>query len=129
MTSALLRSRSIVRCGLTNFQRAKIRRLASETVSYVWQNYSAVDRSGTRLESKIVFLRPVDCLNLFEIGPVESRNIDEHVVVDSDTVDVLPCRRTVFRERWKSPCEKRRVRCPTTLRAACDQAAVIRPHV
>ena len=101
-----LPSRPIVRRGLTKFQRSKIGRPAGKAIRNVGQSHAAVDGRGTRFEAEVEVLRLVDRLHLLEIFRVESRDVHEHVVVNSNAMEILMGRRRCI-QRASGTCAPR----------------------
>jgi hypothetical protein len=83
------------------FQRSKIGCPAGEAISHIGQNHTAVDGRRIRFEAKVEFLRLVDRLHLLEIFRVEPWYVHEHVVVNSNAMEILMCPGAVVGERWE----------------------------
>jgi len=92
------------------FQRSKIGCPAGEAIRHVRQSHSAVDGRGIRFEAEVEFLDLVDRLHPLKIFRVESWYVHEHVVVNSNTLEILTRPGAVVSERREPACLKTRVR-------------------
>src|SRR5215510_10367442 len=84
-----LRSRPVVRQRTIDFERTKVRCLTRVPIGHIRQNDTAVDSCRARFEPEVEILGFVDHLDLFEILGVESRNVDERVVIELHAVRIL----------------------------------------